>query len=884
MHIESWAKAPEKGRAESQGDTLQFLFTEKDFHLDAQSSQDAAEKSSWRSRFEEDKYYALYQMGFEEKTENLTASAGFLRLVSDLFLKRLTSLPELELAREKVALKPLPEDVDSLLKAVPFAIGAEYIDTKWINAVFRKLLDIFAREISVYNGTVEMYLTEKNQHLHVPERIFFHLVEHKDYDFPFAFLATYATKGKDGKVRHVPLKYALTEYGDEREKLLKLLACLNRAAEVSALVSGFMESGEMFHPLRLTAEEAYTFLKDIEAIEQVGILCRIPNWWKKRASSVSLEASLGDDKPSLLGFDTLISVQPKLVVDGMELTEEDIRSLLEQTEGLALLKGKWVEVDHEKLRELLARMEELPSAMTLFDAMQLELGQGNKQMDVGATVSNGEWLSEFLMHLRKPETIRKAALPKSFCATLRPYQKNGFTWLNYMDKLGFGACLADDMGLGKTVQVLAYLEKLRTDNPDAKALLVLPASLLGNWKKEAEKFAPDMDLRILHGKSGAVLEEELTENSTFLTITTYGMVPRIKKLQEIKWDCIILDEAQAIKNAGTKQTREIKKLSSRMRVVMTGTPIENELMNLWSLFDFLNKGLLGSSKEFHEYCKGLDAHPEGYMRLKAMVSPFMLRRVKTDKKIISDLPEKLESVDYVSLSKKQIVLYRKAVADMEKLIAEVEGIQRSGIILTTIMKLKQICNHPDQYLGQTAYAMEESGKLLMLKEICETIYEKRERVIVFTQFKEITEHLAAFLEQVFGRKGYVLHGGTPVAKRGKIVEEFQGESYVPFIVVSVKAGGTGLNLTKANHVIHFDRWWNPAVENQATDRAFRIGQKKDVVVHKLVCQGTIEEKIDAMIASKKELAENVIGSGGEKWITELNNEELMSMLRLEMPK
>lgn len=271
------------------------------------------------------------------------------------------------------------------------------------------------------------------------------------------------------------------------------------------------------------------------------------------------------------------------------------------------------------------------------------------------------------------------------------------------------------------------------------------------------------------------------------------------------------------------------------------------------------------------------------MKLKAMVSPFMLRRLKTDKTIISDLPEKLESVDYVSLTKKQIVLYRKAVADMEKKIAEVDGFQRNGIILTTIMKLKQICNHPDQYLGQTVYAADESGKLMMLREICETIYEKRERVIVFTQFKEITEYLADFLTGVFGVKGHVLHGGTPVARRSKIVEEFQGEKYVPFIVVSVKAGGTGLNLTRANHVIHFDRWWNPAVENQATDRAFRIGQTKNVIVHKLVCEGTIEEKIDAIIESKKELAENVIGAGGEKWITELNNEELMSILRLELP-
>ena len=386
---------------------------------------------------------------------------------------------------------------------------------------------------------------------------------------------------------------------------------------------------------------------------------------------------------------------------------------------------------------------------------------------------------------------------------------------------------------------------------------------------------------LLHGKTAPALTKIFQKQQSFLTITTYGMASRIKELQDVEWDCVVLDEAQAIKNPGTKQTREIKKLKSRMRIIMTGTPIENDLTNLWSLFDFLNKGLLGSSKEFHDYCKQLNEHPEGYMKLKTMVSPFMLRRVKTDKSIISDLPEKLETVDYITLTKKQIVLYRKVVADMERLIEETEGIKRSGIVLTTIMKLKQICNHPDQYLGQSAYAKEESGKMQMLKELCEIIYEKRERVIVFTQFKEITEYLADFLNSVFHTEGYVLHGGTPVAKRGKIVEAFQGENYVPFLVVSVKAGGTGLNLTKANHVIHFDRWWNPAVENQATDRAFRIGQKKNVMVHKLVCEGTIEEKIDAMIESKKELAENVIGSGSDKWITELSNEELLSMLRLE---
>lgn len=867
-----------------QAQGLQFIFTEKDFYLDVQMTDEPADQGEWRRRFEQDRYHALYQMGFEEKAADLTVTGNFLYLVSNSFLKQLTDIPELEIARESIEMSPSDEVVGELLKAVPFAIGTEYVTAEWVEAVFARLLEIYVSEIHNYSKTVKMYLTEKGQHLHVPERIFFHLVEHKNDDFPFAFMATYATKEGDGKVRHVPLKYALTEYKNEREKLLSLLSCLNRAADVSELIGGFVESGEMFHPLKLTAEEAYAFLKDITAIEETGILCRIPDWWKRKAATVSLEAVLGERKPSMLGFDTLVCVQPKLCVDGMELTRDDINKILGQTEGLALLKGKWVEVDHDRLHELLQRIEELPSEITLLDAMRLGIGQKSEKLDVGTVISNGEWLSEFLLHLRKPETIRKVAVPKSFCAKLRPYQRNGYTWLNYMDSLGFGACLADDMGLGKTVQVLAYLEKLRCVNKDAKALLVIPASLLGNWKKEAAKFAPNMGIRVLHGKSAAILTEELKEQQVFLTITTYKMVPRLGRLQEMIWDCVILDEAQAIKNPGTKQTREIKKLKSKMRIVMTGTPIENELMNLWSLFDFLNKGLLGSAKEFHTYCKGLSEQPAGYMKLKTMIAPFMLRRVKTDKSIISDLPEKLESIDYVPLGKKQVVLYRKTVSDMEKLIASVEGIKRSGIILNTIMKLKQICNHPDQYLGQNGYSVEESGKMMLLKEICTTIYEKRERVIVFTQFKEITAYLDEFLTDVFGIKGYVLHGGTPVSKRGKIVEAFQGEKYVPYIVVSVKAGGTGLNLTKANHVIHFDRWWNPAVENQATDRAFRIGQTKDVVVHKLVCEGTIEEKIDAMITSKKELAENVIGAGTEKWITELNDEELVSMMRLELPQ
>ena len=862
--------------------TLQFAFTADGFVpiADARLLNDADREL--QSRFEEDSFAALYAMGLRGGAETAGASAAFLALLSDTFFKRLTDLPDLELLRENARVELSEQDIESLLRAVPFALGAEHITEKWLQRQCDGLNEVFAREMGAYSGTVALYLAERSQNLRVPERVFFHLVENKDDEYPFAFLATYATRDEKGTVRHMPLQYALTEYRTQREKLLELLSCLNRAAEVSGLVAEFMESGEMFHMLRLTAAEAYAFLTQIEAIENAGILCRIPNWWKKKAAAVRLTLRLGEEKPSMLGFDSLISVQPRLEVDGVALTEEDIRSLLAQSEGLALLKGKWVAVDHARLRALLNEMEASPESLTLLDALRLELGTGKPAADIGALVSNGEWLGALLRRLRRPETIRSAVLPRSFHAQLRPYQKTGYTWLRYMDELGFGACLADDMGLGKTVQVLAYLEKLRKTKKEARVLLIVPASLLGNWEMEAERFAPDMERCILHGKPSAALSAELEAGGAFLTITTYGIAARLKDLQAVSWDCVILDEAQAIKNPLTKQTREIKKLPCRMRIAMTGTPIENDLTNLWSLFDFLNKGLLGSSEEFRRYCARLREHPEGYARLKAMVAPFLLRRMKTDKRIIADLPDKLEMNDYVTLSKRQVVLYRKTVSDMERRILESEGIERRGIVLGTILRLKQICNHPDQYLGQDAFAEEDSGKLQMLRELCETIRDKRERVLVFTQFREITDALSRFLTEVFGMPGQVLDGGTPVPTRKKIVETFQGERYVPYLVLSVRAGGTGLNLTKASHVIHFDRWWNPAVENQATDRAYRIGQTERVMVHKLVCRGTIEEKIDAMIESKKELAESVIGGGAEKWLTELNNDELLQMLRLDV--
>ena len=861
-------------------DKIFFVFTKDSFRVDIAAQNTNNENTG---KFVKAPYQTFYRLAFSEKPDYFDAAGNYIYRIAELFSEQLAATPGIELSREKTVLTPDEETTELLLNSVPFVIGAEYVTKTWIKRQYKRFLDVFKKEIKTYPGKVSLYFAEKNSKLHVPERVFFHLVENKQGDYPFAFLATYATKTNNGSVRHVPLQYALTEYKGEKAKILDLLSCLNKAAEVSEIIGELMDSGELFHPLGLTAEEAYSLLKDIPALEDVGIRCRIPNWWKKRYSSVAVSVTVGDEKPKLMGLDSILSMTPSLTVGGIPLTEAEIKELLSQTEGLSFIKGRWIEVNHAQLNALLAELKKQENEITFLDALRADiLRTPDEKSDNGVVITNGKWLMDFLKVLRDPKKIKNAPLPETFCGELRPYQQNGRNWLLQMNRIGFGACLADDMGLGKTVQILAFLENLRTEKPNAKVLLIVPASLLGNWKKESAKFTPDMTVDVLYGKHATDLSEVFKTSSDFLTITTYRMACSIESLYYREWDCVILDEAQAIKNPATKQTKQIKKLKSRMKIALTGTPIENELFNLWSVFDFLDKGLLGSSDEFRSFCRSLQEHPEGYSKLKNMIAPFMLRRVKTDKKIISDLPEKMEQADYIELSKKQAVLYRKLLAETENSLEESSGIQRKGLILALLLHLKQICNHPDQYLGQDEFDPSQSGKFEMLKEICQTIYEKRERVLVFTQFKEITGHLDKFLSEIFHCKGGVIHGGVSVNERSELVSRFQGEEYMPYMVLSVRAGGTGLNLTKANHVIHFDRWWNPSVENQATDRAFRIGQDKNVMVHKFICQGTVEEKIDALINSKKELAENVIGSGGESWITEMSNDELLSMLRLEV--
>ena len=429
----------------------------------------------------------------------------------------------------------------------------------------------------------------------------------------------------------------------------------------------------------------------------------------------------------------------------------------------------------------------------------------------------------------------------------------------------------------RPVQVIALLNHARARRGE-KTLIVVPASLIGNWTAEIAKFAPRLRTVVLHSLEKQDVSEHDISGGVY--ITSYGMLARTDWLQSVPWDTLILDEAQAIKNPATKQAKAAKRLQARHRIAMTGTPVENRLADLWSIFDFLNRGLLGTAKEFTAFTKRMQAGGGGYARLRQVVAPFILRRLKTDRNIIADLPEKVEMKTYAALTKKQAALYKDLVDELEEALETSAGIERKGLVLAAFMKFKQICNHPDQFLGQSAYAENESGKYARLREICGTIREKRERVLVFTQFKEIAEPLAAFLAEIFGHDGLVLHGGTPVARRQEIVDRFQGHEYAPFMVLSIKAGGVGLNLTAANHVIHFDRWWNPAVENQATDRAFRIGQKKSVIVHKFITQGTVEERIDRMIEDKTALSKEIVPEMNESWITEMENSELLELFRL----
>ena len=853
-------------------------------------------------RFESNDEQWLLSLGFADADVPLSPSLDFWRDVAGRFTRQLIRTPDLETLRGSIRLDLSARTIDTWLDRVPVMTGLDYLDGQRLNQVWAHLHIAWQTAIEAFEGTVAAFVRTFRPSAHLVGRIFFHLVENKDTDLPFAFLATYSTRlNQEGESRHVPLKFALQEFAGNREKLLELMATVHDAARSSNMIGDLLANGGIFKPLAWPADQAYRFLKDIPVFEGAGILCRIPNWWKAGTPRVTLDLQFGGQKSAFAGMEAILSFNPSLQLDGEPLSKQEIQQLLAQSEGLALIKNKWVAVDPDKLQQTLAAYQQAEQmtadgGLSWLEAMRLQMNPDKLFGDADETaglvsVSHGQWLADLMQKLRDPARLKQVNPSRSFKARLRRYQRIGLNWLVLLHQLRLGACLADDMGLGKTVQVLALLNVLYAAKKNRRdrlppSLLVIPASLLANWAAEIQRFFPDLAVFVAH--PGMQSKADLSEGNgelfaeCDLVITTYALAGRYRFLQENDWYYLILDEAQAIKNPGTKQTRAIKAYKAQHRLILTGTPIENRLSDLWSLFDFLNPGLLGSAAEFKRFAKSLSRDSSRYGLLRQLIRPYVLRRLKTDKTVIRDLPDKIEMKTYTDLSRRQIVLYRQMVSSLEKVLAEKDGMQRRGLILSSLMKLKQLCNHPDQYLGEGGYTEAESGKFARLREICETIHEKRERVLIFTQFREIIDPLCAFLADVFQRPGLFIHGSVPVKARERIIDQFQADAYVPFMVLSLKAGGVGLNLTRASHVVHFDRWWNPAVENQATDRAFRIGQQKNVVVHKFVTRGTVEEKIDRMIEEKKKLSDDVIAGGNETWITEMDNRQVMDLFRLSL--
>jgi non-specific serine/threonine protein kinase len=851
--------------------------------------------------------HGLLCLGADEVGTVLPPVLSYWREFGGRYVTALCALPGIGEGRAK---PPVPAPANSELEQMAFAVppmaGAEYLTTALLADLWHRIDAAFDAELAAANLTVQEFLKRRHPAWNLVGRVHFNLAENrKDEDAPFAFLATYTTRlSIEAKAQHLPLGKALQEYSGarNRERLLSLLLPVQRAAEQCAWLKAMVDAGEIYHPLRWSPAQALAFLKDVPALEGAGVVVRMPaSWSKNRPAHPQVKVTVGGKAPSQVGLEALLDFQMQVTLDGETLSKAELKRLLAQSEGLAFLRGKWVEVDHDRLARTLEQFEAIErraadEGLSFGEAMRLLAGagiggdgaEGAAAIGWSETMA-GPWLAETLAGLRHPDGLARVDPGPALRGTLRPYQQAGLQWLYLLTRLGLGACLADDMGLGKTIQVLSLLLVLKRECGHTRkpSLLVAPASLLANWAAEITRFSPNLEAVVAHPSAMPAEQLKSDPGETLadadLVITSYGSLARVPWLASTSWQLVILDEAQAIKNPAARQTKAVKALEADTRIALTGTPIENRLGDLWSIFDFINPGLLGSSKQFSGFVKNLADRPQNpYGPLRDLVRPYILRRLKTDKSIIGDLPDKTEVKTFCPLSRKQAALYQQAVDDLGQQLEQVDGMKRRGLVLAFLMRLKQICNHPSQWLGDGAWAEGDSGKFARLRDIAEVIAARQEKALVFSQFKETTAPLAAFLGSVFGQPGLVLHGQTEVKKRKDLVRRFQDDESVPFFVLSVKAGGVGLNLTAASHVIHFDRWWNPAVENQATDRSFRIGQTRNVLVHKFVCQGTVEDKIDQMIESKKQLAGDFLKGGADMQLTELKDEELLKLVALDL--
>jgi non-specific serine/threonine protein kinase len=872
-------------------------------------AQQPAAAGLWRTlegAFARGSGHGLLELGAREVGTALPADFSYWRDFAARLITTICTHPDLDTHKSPIP-APARGELEALAAAAPPMQGAEYLTASVLETLWTGMAEALRFELGESRASVQEFLQRKNPAWHLVGRVHFNLAENrKDDEAPFAFLATYTTQlSAQATAQHLPLGRALSEYAGaaNKSRLLALLLPVQRAAAECPWLKTMVDAGEIYHPLRWTPAEAFQLLTDVPRLESAGVIVRVPTAWRaNRPPRPQVTGTVGGKAPSGLGTDALLDFKMGVSLDGEPLTEAEMEQLFAASNGLHLVRGRWVEVDREKLGRMLDefRAVEVAAAkggLSFGEAMRLVAGAhvpGDTSPTASpdwSTVVAGPWLAKTLAGLRDPNQIAQLDPGAALKATLRPYQQAGVRWLHLLSSLGLGACLADDMGLGKTMQVLALLLVLRKsaarDETRRTSLLVAPASLLANWAAEIERFAPTLTSIIAHPSAMTTAELKTLDRGRIagvdVVITSYGSLLRVPALLAMPWCLAILDEAQAIKTPGAKQTRAAKQIDARARIALSGTPVENRLGDLWSIFDFINPGLLGSGKAFSAFAKRLSTQPHNpYAPLRALVRPYILRRLKTDESVIADLPDKTEVRAFCQLTRKQAALYQQSVADLAAELARADGMKRRGVVLASLMRLKQICNHPSQWLGDGSWSEADSGKLARLREIAEVIAARQEKVLVFTQFREMTAPLAAFLGSVFGRPGLVLHGETAVRKRQSLVMQFQEDEHVPFFVVSLKAGGAGLNLTAASHVVHFDRWWNPAVENQATDRAFRIGQTKNVLVHKFVCRGTVEERIDELIDSKRRLSEDLLEGGAEMLLTEMKDDDLLKLVALDL--
>ena len=809
---------------------------------------------------------------------------------------------------EAYDMTPTPAEAAAWLDSMPPLYGG-VVGAEMLRSWFAELRPALRRVAARRCCSEEEWLCRLGEGWQQLGSLCFHLAENAGEGAetaPFAFLATFIHKaGADGKPRHAPLGLAQQLYAGDADSLLALLRPLRQAAQESPFLQQLDASGALYRPSAWTSRQAYDFLATLPLLERAGIETRMVNLWKGRPPRVELEVKLepagsGESKPDRapsLNISSLLTFIPRVVLGDRSLTEEEIRDLLARDEdGLVRFGGEWVRLDREKLRRLLdswrqaARMA--AGGIPLLVGLRWLLGQRTPQQTAlpptedGVRVTAAVDLASVLARLGNAPA--EPQLPADLAATLRPYQREGVRFLLGVTDSGFGACMADDMGLGKTLQVIAWLCHLHAVGAFAEraALVVAPASLLSNWQQELSRFAPQLRVSVLHpallqGRAAQLLHRNPAAllKGEHVVLTTYGMATRLAdQLSAVELPALVLDEAQAIKNEDSARTKAMLRLNSPRRVALTGTPVENSLSELRSLFEFLNPGLLGSVQEFNALVRRMGTD---YTPLRRLVRPFMLRRLKSDPALLPELPPKTEQPAYCHLTPEQARLYKTEVENLQAVVAEPDPQTRLMLLLPIISRLKQICNHPAQYLGLSYFDPAQSGKMERLGHLARAIAAAGDACLIFTQYRAVMEPLNDYLAGIFGQPGLLLHGGTPLAERQELVQRFQQAGGPPYFILSLKAAGTGLTLTRACHVIHFDRWWNPAVENQASDRAYRIGQTQPVLIHPLICRGTIEENIHRMLQRKLDMADTLLSGGMEKLLLHMTPDELMELVKGE---